>query len=285
MTLDVRVHTDLPIIETHQHVSEQNGTDRTFGWGGNHIENIIGAMAANHVAAAILQPLGGASDPMAVHRQIAESAQRYKGHLFGIASLNIKEHGEERTVRELETCVREFGFVGIKLHGFSHGFSPNSPLGYVYFEAANHLGVPLVGCVGAHGMPFTNPGLYADMATEFPNVKVIFAHLDYPVAEEAVSIARRAPNVYLSSSLSIPAYLRLALEKCGPEKIMLASEDSDSISAELAKFAAINATDNELEQMLVTTPTEVFGLRGRVVSKPPQADSVSMQRQAGFVVS
>lgn len=61
-------------------------------------------------------------------------------------------------------------------------------------------------------MPFTNPGLYADMALEYPNVKVIFAHLDYPVAEEAVSLAVRVPNIYLSSSLSIPAYLRLAYE-------------------------------------------------------------------------
>lgn len=285
MTLDVRIHTDLPIIETHQHVSERNTTDRTFGWGGNHIENIISAMAANHLVSAILQPLGGATDPVAVHRHIYESSQAYSGHIFGIASLNIKEYGEERTVQELERTVREYGFVGIKLHGFSHGFAPNSPLGYVYFETANRLGVPLVGCVGAHGMPFTNPGLYADMATEFPNVKVIFAHLDYPVAEEAVSIARRVDNVYLSSSLSIPAYLRLALEKCGPEKIMLASEDSDSITAEIAKFAAITPTDAEMEQMLVTTPLDVFNLRGKVAAQPPCADAVSMQRQAGFVVS
>ncbi|MBL8131572.1 MAG: amidohydrolase family protein [Anaerolineae bacterium] len=285
MSLDVQVHTDLPIIETHQHISERDKTDRTFGWGGNHIENVLSAMASNHVVTAILQPLGGASDPVAVHRYIAENAKRYPGHIFGIASLNIKEHGEERTVLELESCVRELGFVGIKLHGFSHGFSPNSPLGRVYFETANRLGVPLMGCVGAHGMPFTNPGLYADMALEYPNLKIIFAHLDYPIAETAVSLAMRAPNIYLSSSLSIPAYLRLALEKCGAEKIMLASEDSDSITAEIAKFAAIGATDAELEQMLYKTPIEVFNLHGRVAQNPPTAEMISMKRQAGFVVS
>ncbi len=285
MTLDVRVTTDLPIVETHQHLSERDRTDRTFGWAGNHIENILGAMAANHVVSAILQPLGGAVDPIAVHRQIAEAMDRYPGHLFGIASLNIKEHGEDRVRAELETCVKTFGFVGIKLHGFSHGFSPNSPLGRVYFEAADQLGVPLMGCVGAHGMPFTNPGLYADMAQEFPNVKIIFAHLDYPIAEIAISIARRAPNIYLSSSLSIPAYLRLALEQCGPEKLMLASEDSDSITAEIAKFAAIGATDAQIEQMLCRTPLDVFNLRGRVAGAPPSAETLTMRRAAGFVVS
>src|SRR5579862_3156711 len=158
MVLDVRICTDLPIIETHQHISERGRTDRTFGWSGNHIENILGAMSANHVVSAILQPLGGATDPIAVHRQIAEYMALYPGNIFGLASLNIKEYGEERVVEELEICVRKFGFVGIKLHGFSHGFSPNSPLGRVYFETANRLGVPLMGCVGAHGMPFTNPG-------------------------------------------------------------------------------------------------------------------------------
>lgn len=285
MTLDLQVRTDLPIIETHQHVSERNKTDRTFGWGGNHVENILGAMATNHVVSAILQPLGGATDPVAVHRQIAEDTKLYHGHIFGIASMNIKEYGEERTREELTTCVRDFGFVGIKLHGFSHGFSPNSPLGYVYFEMARELGVPLMGCVGAHGMPFTNPGLYADMALEFPDVKIIFAHLDYPIAEIAVSIAKRTPNVYLSSSLSIPAYLRLAFEKCGPEKLMLASEDSDSITAEIGKFAAIGASDAELEQMLVKTPLDVFNLADRVADDPPTMELLSMERQAGFVVS
>ena len=161
----------------------------------------------------------------------------------------------------------------------------NSPLGRVYFEAADRLGVPLMGCVGAHGMPFTNPGLYADMAQEFPNVKIIFAHLDYPIAEIAISIARRVPNVYLSSSLSIPAYLRLALEQCGPEKLMLASEDSDSITAEIAKFAALGATEAALDQMLCRTPLEVFNLHGRVASAPPAAELVTMRRAAGFVVS
>lgn len=285
MALDVRVHTDLPIIETHQHISERDKTDRTFGWGGNHIENILSAMTANHVVAAILQPLGGAGDPIAVHRHIAENARRYPGHIFGVASLNIKEYGEAQTVEELETCVKALGFVGIKLHGFSHGFSPNSPLGRVYFETADRLGVPLIGCVGAHGMPFTNPGLYADMALEYPSLKIIFAHLDYPIAEVAVSLAVRTPNIYLSSSLSIPAYLRLALEKCGPEKIMLASEDSDSVTAEIAKFAAISATDAELEQMLYRTPLDVFNLYGRVAAAPPSAASVTMNRRAGFVVS
>ncbi|MCC7446346.1 MAG: amidohydrolase family protein, partial [Anaerolineae bacterium] len=175
--------------------------------------------------------------------------------------------------------------VGIKLHGFSHGFTPNSNLGRVYFEAADRNGVPIVGCVGAHGMPFTNPGLYADMALEYPNVKVIFAHLDYPVAEEAVSLAVRVPNIYLSSSLSIPAYLRLAYEKCGPTKLLLASEDADSVTAEIAKFAAIGATDADVEQMLCKTPIDVFNLHGRVASKPPVAPTINMERHAGFVTA
>lgn len=285
MPLDVRVTTSVPIIETHQHVSERGATDRTFGWGGNYIENILGAMAANSVVAAVLQPLGGAVDPVKVHREIAEYAQRWPGHIFGIASLNIKEYGEERVAAELDTCVRDYGFVGIKLHGFSHGFMPNSPLGRVYFDAARRLRVPLVGCVGGHGMPFTNPGLYADMAQEYTDVKVVFAHLDYPVAEEAASIARRLPNVYLSSSLSIPAYLRLALEKCGPEKLMLASEDSDSMTAEIAKFAAIGATERELEIMLYETPAAVFNIYGRIATLPPVAAQIAMQRSAGFVTA
>lgn len=64
---------------------------------------------------------------------------------------------------------------------------------------------------------------------------------------------------------------------------MLASEDSDSIAAEIAKFASISATDAELETMLYQMLMEVFNIKERVASAPPVAAQVSMERRAGFV--
>lgn len=65
---------------------------------------------------------------------------------------------------------------------------------------------------------------------------------------------------------------------------MLASEDSDSITAEIAKFAAIGATDSQIEQMLCKTPMSVFNLAGRAAGKPPSGEQFTMERKAGFVV-
>lgn len=257
---------NLGIIETHQHLSEPDREDRTFGWGKNDIGLIIDTMDRCGVEASILQPLGGAHDPFRVHRLTHEYSEKYPGRIFGIASLNVKEYGEEKTAAELEHCVSELGFVGIKFHGFSHGINPMSPIAKVYFDTAQRLGVPLMVCVGAHGQPFTNPGLFAEQALAYPGLTIIFAHMDYAIAETAIAIARQHENVYLSTSLSITAYLERALAKVGPNKVMLASEDAASIPAEIAKVVFSSHSDEELQQVFRTTPIEVFGLQGRLKS-------------------
>ena len=256
----VDVTAEIPIVETHQHLSEPGVKDRTFGWGGNHIDAILAAMDEHGVASAILQPLGGAQDPVAVHRQIAAHAREHPGRIYGIASVNVKEFGEEATRAEFEHCVGELGFVGIKLHGFSHGINPLSELGRVYFEAASSLGVPLMACVGAHGAPFTSPALYAYLGRRYRDLPIVFAHLDYAIAEVAIALAEEHANIYLSSSLSIPVYLAQALETLGGDRVMLASEDGWSIGAEIAKFVATGAADDELEKAFSRTPRRVFGL-------------------------
>lgn len=254
------IASEIPIVETHQHLSEPDVKDRTFGWGGNHIDAILAAMDEHGVASAILQPLGGAQDPVGVHRQIAAHARKHPGRIYGIASMNVKEFGEEKTLAEFEHCVRELGFVGIKLHGFSHGINPLSDLGRAYFEAASSLGVPLMACVGAHGAPFTNPALYAYMGRRYRDLPIVFAHLDFATAEVAIALAEEHPNIYLSSSLSIPVYLAQALTTLGGDRVMLASEDSWSIGAEIAKFVATGTDQETLEEALCHAPCRVFGL-------------------------
>ncbi len=257
---------NLGVIETHQHLSEEAVEDRTFGWGNNGIDAIMRAMDHCGVEASILQPLGGAHDVFAVHRKIYEYSQKYPGRIFGIASLNVKECGEERAAKEFEHCVKELKFVGLKFHGFSHGINPASPLASVYFESARSLGVPLMVCVGAHGQPFTNPGLFAERAAMYPDLTIIFAHMDYAIAETAISLAGRLPNIYLSSSLSITAYLERAITRLGPERMMLASEDAAGMPAEIAKLVFATHNDSELRVVLRETALDVFNLRGRLRS-------------------
>jgi len=261
-------HSNIGIIETHQHLSEPGLEDRTFGWGNNDIDFILQTMDRCGVTTSILQPLGGAHDPVRVHHLIHRYSQQYPGRIFGIASMNIKEYGEQKTVAEFEYCVRDLGFVGIKFHGFSHGINPSSPLADVYFQTAHRLGVPLMVCVGAHGQPFTNPGMFAEKAMEYPDLKIIFAHLDYSIAETAIAFANRLPNIYLSTSLSIVPYLEKALATVGAGRMTLASEDAASIPAEIAKSVFASHNDAELEQMFRATPIELFGLQDRAAPAP-----------------
>lgn len=256
----VTVESDFPIIDSHQHLTEKGRGDRTFGWSDNTVDVILRAMDQSGVSASIVQPAGGCPDPLALHRDIAEYCRRYRGRIYGIASLNAKEHGAEKTRDEFRRCVRDHGFVGIKFHGFSHGLDPLSDLGRLYFETGLELQVPVVVCVGAHGLPFTSPGLYAQIADEYPGLDIVFAHLDYPTAQHSTYLASRYRGIYLTSSLSITHYLRDAILTAGAHKVMLGSEDSASIPSEIAKVAATGVSDEALRQVLRETAIKVFKL-------------------------
>ena len=124
------------IVDEHHHIGERGLKDTVFGWQ-EDIEDVIKAMDKFGVDTTILQPLGGAHDPIKVHNEIYQYSQSYLGRIFGLVSMNPKVYGKEKTIAEIERCVNDLGFVGIKLHTLAHGIDPTSEIGDYIFETAN----------------------------------------------------------------------------------------------------------------------------------------------------
>src|SRR5437762_1010440 len=100
----------MPTIDAHFHL----GDCRVFSLNAEE-DAILAAMDRHGVDAALVQPFPGATDARAMHDRIAALARRLPGRAYGIVSLN--PHAERGAwTREVERCVRELGFVGIKLH-------------------------------------------------------------------------------------------------------------------------------------------------------------------------
>ena len=80
----------------------------------------------------------------------------------------------DRYHREIERCVRELGFVGIKLDTFGHAVNPLSQDGQTVFEAAREFNVPVL--VRGTGIPFGLPSILLARAREFGDVKIVIGH-------------------------------------------------------------------------------------------------------------
>ena len=74
----------------------------------------------------------------AVNRRVFEVTQEYPGRFFGMATLPVRE--PEEAVRELETCVKEYGFVGWHTHSNYGETHPDDDAFLPIFQTAAKLG-------------------------------------------------------------------------------------------------------------------------------------------------
>ncbi|MDD4774683.1 MAG: amidohydrolase family protein [Eubacteriales bacterium] len=174
---------------------------------------------------------------------------------------------EESTEEELlfwhERCVRELGFVGLKLTPVAHAAHPGSCDGRHVFEVAAALGVPVMVHTGA-GIPFADPSALEGVAGDFDSIPIILAHAGTDLFfAQALSLARRFEHVYLEPSWLSILNLNKALKTVGARKIMFSADHAVNLPVELAKYTILLPDGPQLDRMLAGTAVEVFALGGR----------------------
>ena len=94
---------------------------------------------------------------------------------------------------------------GIKLLPMYAGFRPNDRESRLLWEYATKHGLPVLLHTGTTfisqaPLDCTLPRLLDDVATRFPDVKMILAHIGHPYEGECVVTIRKHPNVYADCS-------------------------------------------------------------------------------------
>lgn len=193
------------------------------------------------------------------HDAIADLCARYPGQFFGMA--NPCPHLDENDYRsEMERCVRDLKFVGVKFHPLAHAVRPGGRASEKVMATARHLGIPVMVHTGA-GAPFALPSAMIPVAQKYADVPIILAHAGASIyAGEAVLAARLCPNVYLDTSWTAGYNLRRWARELGANRLMLASDHGDNAATELAKHRTIGLTADELEWCLGKTASTVYKL-------------------------
>lgn len=245
------------IIDSHAHLGYDVIADL-----GLTEEELISACKANGIGGAIVQPLitrPYLDDTREIHDRIHRLCTDKTVRFWGMISMNPHFRPEDYD-REAERCVRELGFVGIKLVPNAHGVNPSKRDGIHVFEVARKLGVPVMVHTGS-GTPLSDPMALLPAARQFPEVKIVLAHAGSDLmAAQATFLAQEFENVYIEPSwLSILA-LGGILKAVGAKKIMFSSDIPANLPVELAKFKALAKDGAEFEQLTSRTAMEVFNL-------------------------
>ena len=248
------------IINAHVHL----GTDVVFDEACDEAELLTSARYG--VTSSIVQPFicrPYLEDTRAVHDRIAALCAAHPGEFYGMASVNPHFRPEDYA-EEVTRCVRELGFVGVKVTPIAHAADPQSKDVAFVFETARALGIPVMVHTGS-GVPFSDPFRLVRLAEAFHDVPLVVAHAGTDLFfSQALYLAEKFEQVYLEPSWLSVLCLRTALRKAGAGKIMFSSDHVVNIPVELAKYGTLLPEGSrEREQVMFRTANDVFRLEAR----------------------
>lgn len=175
------------------------------------------------------------------NQEIAEICRRYREKFIGFAKHDPQtEAGRIQSLLRHE--VKNLGLKGLKLHRL-----PTREV----LEAVAELGIPVL----YHPEKVANFHLIAE---EYPKINFIMAHLgnfasrDWPEHMEAISVARRYPNVYLeTSSVVFFKFLEIAAKELGAGKLIFGSDGPELDSrVELYKIRLLKLSPADESRVL-----------------------------------
>lgn len=222
-------------------------------------KDLIQAMDQFDIATAFVMPQPTLENVFDVHTRIAGMMDTYPGRIYGMASPDPWLQ-EDVYAQEVERCIKQFGFVAIKLHPLGHNVSPLSKHCDKIYQLADHYQVPVLVHTGT-GNPFSLPSLMMDPAKRYPNVTFILCHAGFAVyADEALVTAKHCENVYLEPSWCQTYMTRKMIDQVGIDKIVMGSDHISNIPVELAKYRNIGLTEEQMEAIFYENPNRIFKL-------------------------
>ncbi|MEM2142727.1 MAG: amidohydrolase family protein [Candidatus Thorarchaeota archaeon] len=167
---------------------------------------LLHAMKCAGVERAVILPIdsGLTQDmPLTLSEKTDWHVSEIEGHPELITFVGIDPRRGGEGIRELRRAVTERGCRGLKLYP-PNGFYPDDEKFYPYYELATELGIPVVIHQGFTSrfkyVKYARPVFVDKVATDFPELRIVIAHVGIPWHEEALMVAAKNPNVYVDLS-------------------------------------------------------------------------------------
>lgn len=225
------------IIDVHTHLSTRDQWGTVFtdafdsGRSGNgqlnlHVTPERHQEAMQQATRAIVFGINSLAQGMSTpNDDIAEYARAYPEKIIGFMSI---DPNDPNALEELERSATDLGLKGIKMSPVYQDYDPLGEPARAIHRRAQQLGLPILThaafqSIATTPMKWANPLLYDDVAREFPDLKIILAHIGLPWYVDAMVMIRKHPNVYADISGGIvtrPWWGYQALAACQENSVM-----------------------------------------------------------------
>jgi hypothetical protein len=133
---------------------------------------------------------------------IAEYAAAHPDKIIGWASI---DPNEPDCVAQLEHAIDDLGLRGLKLGPVYQHFDPEDTRHWDIFELCEARAIPVIWHQGTTfpskaRLKWGSPLQLEAIAMQFPDLRMIIAHLGHPWEDDTVALIRKCPNVYTDVS-------------------------------------------------------------------------------------
>ena len=248
------MNTDRIIVDAHTHI----GSCRVFDLNDSE-QDILTSMDSNQIDVSLVQPYPGAPSSSDVHDSIARMSQKTPRRIFGIASINPHQD-HDIYFSELSRCVKNLGFVAVKLHTIGHAINPAGADGTMIFESAQQLDIPIMIHTGP-GIPFAAPSSIASQLESFPNVPVVLAHAGHGIfSGEAIALANIYPQVFLEPSWCTFYNVSAMIDAVGAHRVMFGSDLPANVIVMKETVRALELNQNDESMVMGKSAINFFKL-------------------------
>jgi uncharacterized protein len=158
--------------------------------------------------------------------EVTQYTTKHPDRFVGLAGYNPFRIPE--SLREIEIGVKQYGFKGVYVHIYGFDIPLSDRKMYPLFAKCCELDIPVSMQVGhvLEGMPSEHgrPMYLDQIASDFPDLKMVGAHTGWPWADELISACYKWENIYFGIDAWYPKYLspavvqfigsRLGFERC-----------------------------------------------------------------------
>jgi hypothetical protein len=235
-------------------------------WADPDGEKLLRSMDAEGVDFTVICAVDNAESPLFTtelvewqNKAVAAVALRHPDRVLALAGVDPRRENAADLLRQ---SFEEFGMRGLKYHA-DYGYDPSGPASYKLLQIVQENRGILLTHTGPLPPPsrarFADPSLLADIGVDFPELKVIAAHMGLVNWRPWAALATHQPNLYgdlaMWDAFAFGRYelfcreLRDLIDYAGIEKVLF-------------------ATDNPIGQIVRTT-REWIGLIQNLPSQAP----------------
>ena len=169
------------------------------------------------------------------NKMVAEVARRHPDKVLALAGVDPRRENASDLLRQ---SFEEFGMRGLKYHA-DYGYDPSGPASYKLLQIVQENRGILLTHTGPLPPPsrarFADPSLLADIGVDFPELKVIAAHMGQLNWRPWAALATHQPNLYgdlaMWDAFAFGRYelfcreLRDLIDYAGIEKVLFATDN------------------------------------------------------------